>query len=97
MTAEVVVVGSLGMDFVFRVPRLPRVGETLHGHGFSIVPGSKGGNQTVALARLGAMGVGALVGLPATPRNACLFYACRCRCMCTLPDYLLTPPPAPAA
>ena len=54
MTAEVVVVGSLGMDFVFRVPRLPRVGETLHGHGFSIVPGSKGGNQTVALARLGA-------------------------------------------
>jgi ribokinase len=54
MSAEVVVVGSLGMDFVFRVPRLPRVGETLHGHSFAIVPGSKGGNQTVALARLGA-------------------------------------------
>jgi ribokinase len=54
MSAEVVVVGSLGMDFVFRVPRLPRVGETLHGSSFSIVPGSKGGNQTVALARLGA-------------------------------------------
>ncbi|MDB5396446.1 MAG: rbsK [Rhodospirillales bacterium] len=54
MSAEVVVVGSLGMDFVFRVPRLPRIGETLHGRTFSIVPGSKGGNQTVALARLGA-------------------------------------------
>jgi ribokinase len=54
MSAQVVVAGSLGMDFAFRVPRLPRVGETLHGHSFSITPGSKGGNQTVALARLGA-------------------------------------------
>lgn len=54
MSADVVVVGSLGMDFVFRVPRLPKVGETLHGRSFSVVPGSKGGNQTVALARLGA-------------------------------------------
>jgi ribokinase len=54
MSADVVVAGSLGMDFVFRVPRLPRVGETLHGRSFSIVPGSKGGNQTAALARLGA-------------------------------------------
>ncbi len=54
MSAEVVVVGSLGMDFVFRVLRLPRTGETLHGRSFSIVPGSKGGNQAVALARLGA-------------------------------------------
>ncbi len=54
MTADVVVVGSLGMDFVFRVPRLPRTGETLKGQSFSTVPGGKGGNQAVALARLGA-------------------------------------------
>ncbi len=54
MTADVVVVGSLGMDFVFRVPHLPRTGETLKGSSFTNVPGGKGGNQAVALARLGA-------------------------------------------
>lgn len=54
MSAKVAVVGSAGMDFVFRVPRLPRVGETLKGHAFTTVPGGKGGNQAVALARLGA-------------------------------------------
>jgi len=54
MTANVAVVGSIGMDFVFRVPRLPRTGETLKGHTFTNVPGGKGGNQAVALARLGA-------------------------------------------
>jgi ribokinase len=52
--AGVVVVGSLGMDYVFRAPRLPRAAETLAGSGFQMTPGSKGGNQAVALARLGA-------------------------------------------
>ncbi len=54
MSAQVVVVGSLGMDYHFRAKRLPRLAETLAGSGFTITPGSKGGNQAVALARLGA-------------------------------------------
>jgi len=36
------------------VPRLPKVGETLHGDKFSIGFGGKGANQCVMAARLGA-------------------------------------------
>ena len=36
------------------VPRLPKVGETLHGEKFSIGFGGKGANQCVMATRLGA-------------------------------------------
>ena len=52
--SDVLVVGSLNMDLVIRAPRLPRPGETLHGHHFATVAGGKGANQAVAAARLGA-------------------------------------------
>jgi ribokinase len=42
------------MDLVVRVPRLPRVGESLFGHEFATFVGGKGGNQALAAARLGA-------------------------------------------
>jgi ribokinase len=50
----VVVVGSLNMDLVSRVPRLPAPGETVIGGAPAEIPGGMGANQAVAAARLGA-------------------------------------------
>jgi len=57
MTPVLVVVGSLNMDFVVTVNRLPAPGETVLGSGFQMIPGGKGGNQACAAARLGGAAV----------------------------------------
>uniref|UniRef100_A0A7G3AV23 Ribokinase n=1 Tax=Lutzomyia longipalpis TaxID=7200 RepID=A0A7G3AV23_LUTLO len=51
---DVVVLGSCIMDFISYVPRLPQVGETIHGSKFATGFGGKGANQCVAAARLGS-------------------------------------------
>lgn len=48
------VVGSTNVDLTFRVPRLPRPGETLPASGLLAGHGGKGANQAVMAARLGA-------------------------------------------
>jgi ribokinase len=48
------VVGSVNLDLVAGVERLPRPGETLTAHRYQRIPGGKGANQAVAAARLGA-------------------------------------------
>src|SRR5216684_3215469 len=48
-----VVVGSLNMDFVVSVERLPAPGETVLGRDFQMIPGGKGANQACAAAKLG--------------------------------------------
>ncbi len=53
MSGRVIVVGSVNIDLVARVPRLPRPGETVTGGTFERHQGGKGGNQAVAVARLG--------------------------------------------
>ena len=49
----VVVVGSLNLDHVISVGRLPAPGETVPGRGYITVPGGKGLNQAVTAARQG--------------------------------------------
>jgi ribokinase len=53
MRGAITVVGSLNMDFVVQVERLPRPGETVLGGRFATQPGGKGANQACAAARLG--------------------------------------------
>ena len=48
-----VVVGSLNCDAIFLQDRLPDTGETFLARSARIVPGGKGGNQAVQMARLG--------------------------------------------
>ena len=50
----IVVFGSINVDLVARVPRLPHPGETLAGSSFAMRPGGKGGNQALAASRAGA-------------------------------------------
>lgn len=50
----IVVFGSVNLDLVARVERLPRPGETLAGNAFAMLPGGKGANQALAARRAGA-------------------------------------------
>ena len=50
---KIVVVGSVNVDFMVRSPRLPVAGETVSRARFETSLGGKGGNQAVAVARLG--------------------------------------------
>ena len=52
----IVVIGSINMDLVCRVVRMPRPGETIGGDKFITVPGGKGANQAVAAAKLANAG-----------------------------------------
>lgn len=51
---SIVVVGSVNLDIVARVERLPAPGETVSGANLNQFPGGKGANQALAAKRLGA-------------------------------------------
>lgn len=50
---KIVVVGSLNMDLVMGVDRIPKIGETIKGDDMSYLIGGKGANQAVSACRLG--------------------------------------------
>ena len=51
---KLAVVGSINMDMTVTAERIPLKGETLKGSSISYIPGGKGANQAVAMAKLGA-------------------------------------------
>ncbi len=51
---KLAVVGSINMDMTVTAPRIPLKGETLMGESIRYIPGGKGANQAVAMAKLGA-------------------------------------------
>ena len=51
---KISVVGSINMDMTLTAERIPLKGETLKGENLRYIPGGKGANQAVAMARLGA-------------------------------------------
>ncbi|MGA2649088.1 MAG: ribokinase [Terracidiphilus sp.] len=51
-TKAIVVVGSLNLDLVVRVDKIPGVGETILGSGFQTHPGGKGANQAAEIGLL---------------------------------------------
>ncbi len=51
---SIVVIGSVNLDIVAKVARLPRPGETVTGAELAKYPGGKGANQALAAKRLGA-------------------------------------------
>jgi ribokinase len=53
MPGPIVVVGSINLDLVASVSRIPKAGETTAGDTFSTFFGGKGANQAVGIARLG--------------------------------------------
>ena len=50
---DILVVGSINMDLVINVDEMPKKGQTILGENFNQIPGGKGANQAVAVARLG--------------------------------------------
>ncbi|MDR3539032.1 MAG: ribokinase [Acetobacteraceae bacterium] len=50
----IVVFGSINLDLIFPLPRIPRPGETVAGPSVRQEPGGKGANQALAAARDGA-------------------------------------------
>lgn len=51
---KIIVAGSINMDIITRVAKLPLTGETISGRSVEYLPGGKGLNQAVACAKMGA-------------------------------------------
>lgn len=54
MNPRILVVSSANMDIAARMPRIPAAGESLIGNSYDYIPGGKGANAALTIARLGA-------------------------------------------
>ncbi|GLC89202.1 ribokinase [Lysinibacillus piscis] len=50
----ITVIGSINMDFIIQLTTFPQQGETVIGRSLQTMPGGKGANQAIAIARLGS-------------------------------------------
>lgn len=53
LNQKIVVIGSLNMDVVISSKKMPKLGETILGENIFYLPGGKGANQAVGIAKLG--------------------------------------------
>jgi len=53
MPKPITVIGSINLDMIVKTERMPERGETVAGDNVYFLPGGKGANQAVAIARLG--------------------------------------------
>lgn len=53
MSDRIVILGVFAADTTYRADRAPRMGETILGNAFTLGPGGKGSNQSVAAAKAG--------------------------------------------
>ena len=53
MSKNILVIGSINVDYVIHTDRLPKLGETITGSDFAMNFGGKGANQAVAIAKAG--------------------------------------------
>ena len=53
MNKNVLVIGSINVDYVIHTDRLPKLGETITGSDFAMNFGGKGANQAIAIAKSG--------------------------------------------
>lgn len=51
--SKILVIGSLNLDYVIEVDKMPNIGETVIGKNLKKVPGGKGANQAYAVGKLG--------------------------------------------
>ena len=51
---KIFVLGSINMDLVISVSKMPEIGESKNGHSFMQNQGGKGANQAVACKKLGS-------------------------------------------
>ena len=71
---KIVVIGSINIDVTLNVEELPQPGRTVSTSRHSIIPGGKGANQAVGVARLG--NDVALIGKVGSDYDSAVVYSC---------------------
>ena len=71
---KIIVVGSINIDITLNVDELPQPGRTVGTSKHSVIPGGKGANQAVGVARLGSEAV--LIGKVGSDYDSILVYTC---------------------